>query len=120
MRIRALSTVLMLLLASSSLADDIVIDFEGLADFSPVTNQFEGVEPVGVTFSSATVLTKGISLNSFFFPPRSGTNVIFDFPTGTIGLAFTGPVTKVAGFVTGNRNVTLTAFNSSGAACAST
>lgn len=85
------------------------IDFEGLADFTSVDNQFLGL---GVDFNgSASVLTLGVSLSSSF-PPNSGTNVIFDDPTGTIRADSVGLLWDfVGGYVTGNTNVVLTAFD---------
>ena len=53
----------------------VTIDFEGLVDSTPVTNQYLASY---LSFSNATVLTAGISLNEWEFPPHSGTNVIFD------------------------------------------
>src|SRR5207244_4503963 len=63
---------LLLVLASPArlIADPIVIDFEGLQDGTILSNQYSGV-----TFSNAIILTAGISLNEFEFPPLSGTNV---------------------------------------------
>jgi hypothetical protein len=51
------------------------INFEGLADLTSVTNQYSAQD---VSFSNSTVLTAGISLNEFEFPPLSGQNVVFD------------------------------------------
>ncbi len=53
-----------------------VIDFEGLADLTNVTNQF--AVTAGVTFQNARVLQKPSSLNDPRFPPHSGINVIED------------------------------------------
>ena len=64
----------------------VVYDFEGFADSAPLIGQY-----AGLTFSHATVLSAGISLNEFEFPPASGSNVIFD-DGGAITINFAGPV----------------------------
>ncbi|MBI1928693.1 PEP-CTERM sorting domain-containing protein [Candidatus Poribacteria bacterium] len=101
-----LSVAMVLLLTQS--AGAVLIDFEGLADSTPVTNQFSGV-----IFSNATVLTAGISLNEFEFPPVSGVNVVFD-DGGPIGGTFSTPALDISGFFTYTVPLTLTAFDSVG------
>src|SRR5688572_11915416 len=56
-------------------AAPVLIDFDALGDGDgdAVTNQF-----AGVMFSNATVLTAGLSLNELDYPPRSGSNVVYD------------------------------------------
>ncbi len=44
-----------------------VVDFEGLNDLDPVSAQY-----AGLTFTNATALTAGMSLNEFEFPPQLG------------------------------------------------
>lgn len=83
------------------------IDFEGLADSSSVTNQFPGL-----LFSNATVLTAGVSLNEFEFPPQSGDNVVFD-DGGPISILFSVPVLSFSGYFTYLAQLTLTAYDSS-------
>jgi hypothetical protein len=109
----ALSAAL-LLTASIGFADPIVIDFEGLADQEDVTNQFAGL---GVVFNNGSVLSKSTgSLNWQNFPPYSGDKVIYDSPNGgqirvdAVGL----PWDLVGGYVTGNRVVTLRAYDAGG------
>jgi hypothetical protein len=89
-------------------ADTTVITFEGLADGTSVTNQFSGV-----TFSSATVLTAGVSLNELEFPPKSGTNVVFD-DGGPMAISFATPLASFAGFFTYGEQLTLVGFDASG------
>ena len=84
-----------------------VIDFEGLADLEVVTSQFSGL-----TFTNATVLTEGISLNEFEFPPRSGTNVVFD-DFGAMVIDFAPLALEVSGFFTYFFPLTMTAFDGS-------
>jgi len=82
-----------------------LIDFEGLADSDPVTTQFPGL-----TFTNATVLTAGISLNEFELPPHSGANVIYD-DGGPIVIDFSAPVAGVSGFFNYRLPLTLMAFD---------
>jgi hypothetical protein len=88
-------------------AAPIVIDFDTLGDLGSVTSQF-----AGLTFSNATVLTAGSSLNEFEFPPRSGSNVLFD-DGGAISIDFTTPIFGFGGFFTYLTPLTITAFDSS-------
>jgi hypothetical protein len=96
-------------------APTIVIDFESLADLAVVDNQFLAL---GADFGgTASVLRAGSSLNPSF-PPKSGSNVIYDDPylgSGIIRVDAVGSLWAMAGgYVTGNRNVTLTAYSSGG------
>ncbi len=91
------------------------LDFEGLRDLESLTDQFTHI---GVSFTGATVLGQGQSLNYLEFPPRSGVNVIYDDPAwrGLITLYFdqnlASNITLVGAYITGNRNVTMTAYDS--------
>jgi len=85
------------------------IGFDDLSDLDPVTNQYNAL--YGVDFSGATVLTAGISLNDFEFPPLSGTNVVFD-DGGAIRVTFNSPVLNAGGYLTYMTPVTLTAYDS--------
>jgi len=87
----------------------ITIDFESLSDGDAVTNQF-----FGVTFSNATVLTAGVSLNEFEFPPLSGSNVVFD-GGGPVRIDFTTAMALVGGYFNYAVPLTLSAFDSSNA-----
>jgi hypothetical protein len=99
--------VLAALVASGSLpAAADTIDFEGLPDSTIVTTQYPGL-----TFTNAIILTAGISLNEFEFPPHSGTNVVSD-NGGFMTIAFSTPVTSVSGYFTYLEPLTLTAFDS--------
>jgi N-acetylmuramoyl-L-alanine amidase len=99
---------------SQSNSRDTTLGFDGLADLATDVGDF------GVSFTGATVLACGGSLNCTGFPPFSGRNVIFDQPGfgGVITAKFdkevTGRVARVLARVTGNRNVTMTAFSSDG------
>jgi RHS repeat-associated protein len=86
----------------------VTLTFDNLADGTSV-----GVAYPGVSFQNATVLTSGISLDEFEFPPYSGTNVVFD-DGGPLLVQFDVPVTAVSLFLTHVQNITLSAFDSSG------
>jgi len=92
-------------------APTIVIDFESLADGEIVYDQFLGL---GVIFgANVSVLQDGTSLNPDF-PPHSGINVIYDDPAlgpGAFRMIAVGPLWAMAGgYVTGNTDVTMTAY----------
>jgi hypothetical protein len=104
---------LALMVSSSGLAAPTVIDFESLADLEVVDDQFLAL---GADFGGTTsVLRAGTSLNAIF-PPNSGSNVIYDDPqlgSGIIRVDAVGSLWGMAGgYVTGNKNVTLTAYAS--------
>lgn len=100
----------------------ITIDFEDLSDLTSVNNHYANI---GVTFTGATILSQGESLNYLHFPPHSGVNVVYDDPTngGIIIVDFdrnvTGNVTKVGGYITGNTNITMIAYDANGNVLAS-
>ena len=94
-----------LLLPSALFADSFTINFDGLSDSDPVTTQFPSL-----TFSNATVLTAGISLNEFEFPPFSGSNVVFD-AGGPIFIGFLNPIDSFGGYFTYSQALTLQAFD---------
>lgn len=78
-----------------------VIEFEDLSDLESVTGQY-----AGLTFTHATALSAGVSLNEFEFPPRSGSNVVFD-DGGPLTIVFSAPVTSVFGYFTYVSQLTL-------------
>jgi hypothetical protein len=96
----------LLLLASPMAASPIVIDLEGLADGDVLANQIPGM-----TFTNATILTAGISLNEFELPPASGLKVAFD-AYGPIRIDFSSPLAAFGGHFTYLVPVTLEAFDS--------
>jgi hypothetical protein len=87
------------------MAAPIVLDFDSLAEFDSVTTQFPGV-----TFTDATVLTAGSSLNEIEFPPHSGSNVVVD-DGGPISIAFSDPIGAFGGYFTYAAPLTLSAFD---------
>jgi N-acetylmuramoyl-L-alanine amidase len=92
----------------------VTLGFDGVPDLSL------NVDGFGVHFTGAQVLACGGSLNCPEFPPFSGSNVIFDdFTSGGLITAIfdrqvTGRVTMVSARITGNRNITMTAFDPQG------
>jgi hypothetical protein len=97
-----------LLLFSQNLAQaGVLLNFDGLADSTGLTTQFPGL-----TFSSAAVITSGITLNELEFPPHSGNNVVFD-DGGPMTISFAPPVQSFSGYFTYSEPLTIRAFNAS-------
>lgn len=103
----------LLLLVPSAAADTVTLTFEGFPDSTSLTNQY-----ANVTFTNATIITSGISLNEFELPPYSGTNVVFD-DGGTISVSFASPITSFAAYFTYYEPLTLDGFNASNTEVAS-
>ena len=118
-----LDEALLLLLAAAApaalRADTVVIDFETFPDGTPIadstsiTTQFPGL-----TFTSTTVITAGISLNEFEFPPYSGLNVAFD-DGGPMSITFATPVLSLGGYFTYAEPLTLAGLDASSTEVAS-
>lgn len=105
---RFCAAVLPFLLAAAApglTAGTIVLDFEAFSDSTPLTTQCPGV-----TFSNATVISAGITLNEFELPPHSGTNVVFD-DGGPMTISFASPVLSLGGYFTYYEPITLAAFD---------
>lgn len=94
-----------LLFGTVQSASATTIDFEGLNDSDPVTNQFPGV-----TFNNAVVFSAGVSLNEFEFPPKSGSTVAVD-ESGPLTVTFIVPVLSFGGFFTYSVPISLSAFD---------
>jgi hypothetical protein len=99
-----ISTVLVLFNQEPLQAGVITLDFEGYADSTPLTNQYPGL-----TFTNATVISAGITLNELEFPPHSGTNVVFD-DGGPISISFDSPILSFGGYFTYAEPLTLAGF----------
>jgi hypothetical protein len=69
---------------------------------------------LGITFTEATILIAGDSLNELEFPPKSGANVVFD-DSGPMNIFFSAPVQQVEACFTYATPLTLSFFNSSNA-----
>jgi hypothetical protein len=92
---------------AATLAPAETIGFEGFPDSTILTTQFPGL-----TFTNAIILTSGISLNEFNFPPHSGVNVVSD-NNGPITIDFSTPITSFSGYFTYLEPLNLDAFNAS-------
>jgi hypothetical protein len=103
------SLALVMVLGGFHYSQAATIDFEGLSDSTSVTDQYTAL---GITFSGATILTPGISLNELEFPPHSGSRVIID-ESGPVTIIFNTKVSRVTANITYNSPVTLSAYNSS-------
>ena len=90
---------------SGAHAATVTYDFEQFADSEAVAAQL-----TGLTFTNARVLTAGVSLNETEFPPRSGTNVLFD-DGGAITLSFASPVYSVGAFFSYATAVNLSVYD---------
>ncbi len=103
---RTLSAILLVLLSAhlSAPAATLTLDFDTLDDGTALSSQFPGV-----TFANAVVLTAGLSLNEFDFPPASGPNVIADVG-GPITIWFSRPVVEFGGAFTYIEPVTIAAY----------
>ena len=88
-------------------AQGAVLNFEGLADSTPVDGIYAAQ---GVTFTGTVALTSGISLNEFEFPPASGMGVASD-DGGPVSGTFTTPVTSLSASFTYVAPVTLRGFD---------
>ena len=86
-------------------AQSALIGFEEFADGTALTNQI-----AGLTFTNATVLQAGITLNEFDFPPGGGTNVIVD-EGGPMSIVFGTSVSTFSAFFTYVSQVTLLAYD---------
>lgn len=84
----------------------VVVDFEAFFDADHLDTQI-----AGLTLTNATVLSAGISLNEFEFPPRSGANVVLD-DGGSLIIEFASPVSSVGGYFTYTTGLTIEAFDS--------
>jgi hypothetical protein len=80
-------------------------DFESFVDSDILTNQLPGA-----AFANTIILTAGISLNEFEFPPHSGVNVASD-NGAPISISFTGLALNFSGYFTYATQLTLTAFD---------
>jgi hypothetical protein len=100
-----LGSLLMVLSALPIAAGPVVIAFEGFPDSTVLTTQYPDL-----TFSSTLILTAGIGLNEFDFPPHSGTNVASD-NGGPISIIFGSPVLSFGGYFTYLLPLTITGFD---------
>jgi hypothetical protein len=81
--------------------------FENLADGTVLTNQY-----AGLTFSNAIVLSQGITLNEFEFPPHAGTNVASD-NGGPMTMVSSTPLRSFSGYFTYGVALSIQAYGTS-------
>jgi hypothetical protein len=103
---RGLLFCLLVACAGPVLAQSGALTFEGYLDGTILTNQF-----IGTTFSNAIILSAGITLNEFEFPPL-GTNAASD-NGGPMTVTFTRPVRGFAGYFTYGVPLTIQALGAS-------
>ena len=84
-----------------------VFTFEGFPDSTILISQNPGL-----TFTNAIILTTGISLNEFEFPPHSGSNVASD-NGGPITITFSPAVQGFSGYFTYSEPLNLQVFDNS-------
>lgn len=108
MRSVFLIAAFLLLATVSALAAPVTLNFENLSDGIKVTNQF-----TGLSFTNATAITSGVTLNELEFPPKSGNNVIFN-DGGAITITFSLPVSSFEGYFTYDSRITIAAFDKNG------
>jgi hypothetical protein len=112
--IRLAARVCMFVSVSTALsASTITLDFESFPDSTILTNQYPDL-----TFSNAIILTAGLSLNEFEFPPHSGVNVVSD-NGGPITISFAIPINSFSSYFSYVEPLTIAAFNSASAGVAS-
>jgi hypothetical protein len=87
-----------------------IITFEGLADSTLVGATYSGL---GVTFTNATAITAGITLNAVVQPPHSGVNVAANVQGGPITILFASPQSMVGAYFTYPDGLFFSAFDSS-------
>jgi hypothetical protein len=98
------------ILAFSSHARAVTIDFEGLADSTPVGDVYASL---GIHFSNAIALTAGVSLNELEFPPSSGINAVAD-DTGPIRITFDEPIEAFSAEFAFSETLTISAYADTG------
>ena len=103
---RSCAVALLLLAAAFPLAaGSITLNFEGFPDSTILTTQYPSL-----TFTNAIILTAGISLNEFEFPPPSGTSVVID-DGGPLFISLATPALNFVGYFTYTVPLTVTAFD---------
>ena len=89
-------------------ASTVTITFEDLPSGTALGSQYSGV-----AFGNAVILSSGIALNEFEFPPHSGSNTASDVG-GPMTITFTSPLQIFGGRFTYSVPVTIQAYDSSG------
>jgi len=105
--LRFVLTAVALTVAAPGAQADTTLNFEGFPDSTILTTQYPGL-----TFTNAIILTAGISLNEFNFPPHSGVNVVSD-NNAPMTIDFSTPTASFSGYFTYLEPLTIDAFNAS-------
>lgn len=95
-----------LIVMGSAKAALVEVDFDSLSDGDALSNQLSGL-----AFTNAEVLSAGLSLNEFEFPPRSDANVVTDVG-GAVLVDFLSPVFAVGGYFTYLTPLSFSAYDS--------
>ncbi|KQW91584.1 hypothetical protein ASC94_17555 [Massilia sp. Root418] len=93
-------------LGGTASAATLTYGFDTFGDGTSLSTQY-----AGLTFSHASVLKAGISLNELAFPPRSGDGVLFD-DGGPIEIGLGALAHSVSVYVTYLEGLTLSAYDS--------
>jgi hypothetical protein len=110
LRLSAAAFFLLPLVTPLAEAQTTIQNFAGFADSTVLTNQISGL-----TFTNATILTSGISLNELQYPPYSGSlNVVSNPTASSITITFATPVPSVSGYYTYSGALTVQAYSAAG------
>lgn len=101
-----------LVLASGALSQTSA-SFDALNDGDVLTKQLSGL-----TFTNASILTSGFSLNELDFPAHSGKNVVSD-SGGPITIAFSPAINSFSAYFTHSGTITIAPFSADGTALTS-
>ena len=88
----------------------VTLDFEDLSEATLVTDQYLSL---GVSFDHAIILTAGVNLDDYDYPPLSGSNVLSDFG-GPIAMTFSAPINSVSLHTTYGLPLTISIFGTDG------
>ena len=92
-------------------AQALTLDFEDLPEGTPVTDQYFSL---GVSFEHAILLTAGVNLDDYDYPPHSGSNVLSD-DGGPLTIAFSTPMAYLSLHTTYGLPLTIRLFGGDGA-----
>ena len=105
-----LTIMLLLGLGVSRESNAFTIDFEDLADSTPVADQYSSL---GVTFSGGTTAEAYVSLFEGEYPPHSGSKALL-IDAGSLTLSFSSPVADFSAYISYASPLTLTFYDSAG------
>lgn len=103
--LKTIAIVASLAFAPIAASASTVLDFEGFAADTILSNEYAGVAITG-----AFVLTAP-GYNYIGFPPKSGSSIVYNYTGGVLDFSFTTAASAVGAFITGTQVVTLTAYN---------